>query len=1092
MVSDAGATEVVVLSSDGRAAMRSVVALDGERVVVGEAAEQRILSAPTSGAREPKRRLGDETPFVLASTPYSAEALMGHLLAHVVGVATESRGAPPDEVVLTHPATWSAYKLDLLREVARSAGLDEVTIVAEPVAAAAYYAGLGKVPVDATIAVYDFGGGTFDVAVVRGGPDGFGLLGTPEGLERLGGVDLDQAVVAHVDRALDGALGSLDRSDPAVLQGLARLRDECVRAKEALSSDAEVSIPVALPGLSTEVRLTRAELEAAIRPRISETLAALDRVVGAAGITVDDLDAIVLVGGSSRVPLVAELLAQAGRPIATDVDPKLAVAGGAVAPSVMAPTAGRVDDDPTPSLTSEGTDSGGGAAGAVGSTLTEKKPAEDRSATGRARVVKTAVGIGVAAGVAAGGSGVAFAVTQDDDDGPDDSDPFTSPADDDDDGNLDAFDEPDRAADGPTADASDGPRGPAGHAGAGGRAGGSGDSSGGDGGGSRSSSGAAGRRGSSERSRDESGEEPTHGASGSAPPSEPAAPPASDMSNAGDAGAPAGASPSMPGPIGNAAGAPEPHDDDRLEAFKDQLRDRLEKWAPPKTADAKEVAELRDELEGRIERFQPAPGQSFEQAAGDIQQGLEDTIEDFAQDEQIEQLQEQVRGQAMEDRDDLQDQREFAEFQQALVKYAKDWQPAWEPWIADNVEQPTLRNIKDQAIADATTRASFSPDKDLRGQQLALEASVKHQLEAWQQKQYDIQYEQQRDTIAQERDELLATATDANRGDVESQLQQLKARQDLLNDVYRGLKTNPPNKGNDAADAELQKEIEPADDVRSALFTDAVATDGSSTISALLADQADDGAAGFEASDMVNDSVLTSAALNDDLRVAAQPIVQTTMSSAAPTPPDGLVDMFDEMAATPTTGSLADAMTTSAVSSPPPGFANPDMAGGVDQTPPGARTFVQPEASAPLTDVVSPPPPLPVEAASALLEDPVFGAGPDTPGAVDADALTPAAPAAPGLLDDDVLGAEAAQVPVAPAPPTGPEAAPTIPGVSAVDPLADDLTPPVPGVPAPGQPADDPFAPIVGAPEVEPAPAFVDADGDGVPDAPDPLDDTVP
>src|SRR4051812_12178051 len=79
---DGSAPEVVNLTGGGPNAMPSVVALDGDKVLVGQAAERHLAVEPASGAREPKRRLGDETPFVLGSTPYSAEALMGHLLAH--------------------------------------------------------------------------------------------------------------------------------------------------------------------------------------------------------------------------------------------------------------------------------------------------------------------------------------------------------------------------------------------------------------------------------------------------------------------------------------------------------------------------------------------------------------------------------------------------------------------------------------------------------------------------------------------------------------------------------------------------------------------------------------------------------------------------------------------------------------------------------------------------------------------------------------------------------------------------------------------------------------------------------------------------
>ena len=118
--------------------------------------------------------------------------------------------------------------------------------------------------------------------------------------------------------------------DPATLAAIARLREECRRAKEALSSDTDTTISVVLPGLQTEMRLTREEFEEMIRPRITETIGALGRAVKSAGLEFDGVDRILLVGGSSRIPLVAEMVREAtGRPIAVDAHPKHSMALGA-------------------------------------------------------------------------------------------------------------------------------------------------------------------------------------------------------------------------------------------------------------------------------------------------------------------------------------------------------------------------------------------------------------------------------------------------------------------------------------------------------------------------------------------------------------------------------------------------------------------------------------------------------------------------------------------------------------------------------------------------------------------------------------------
>jgi hypothetical protein len=111
---------------------------------------------------------------------------------------------------------------------------------------------------------------------------------------------------------------------------VARLRQDCVEAKEALSSDSDVSIPVLLPNLQTEVRLTRGEYESMVRPALSDTITAMNRALRSAKVTPDEVTAVLLVGGSSRTPLVAELVSSAlGRPVAVDAHPKYGVAMGA-------------------------------------------------------------------------------------------------------------------------------------------------------------------------------------------------------------------------------------------------------------------------------------------------------------------------------------------------------------------------------------------------------------------------------------------------------------------------------------------------------------------------------------------------------------------------------------------------------------------------------------------------------------------------------------------------------------------------------------------------------------------------------------------
>jgi Tol biopolymer transport system component/actin-like ATPase involved in cell morphogenesis len=300
-------------------------------LLAGETAERRGLAEPDRVVREFKRRIGDSVPMLVAGSPYSPQSLTARLLRHVLLITQERMGSPPEQIVLTHPANWGPYKLELLDQVAQLADAGPVTRCPEPVAAATQYAAQTRVEVGATIAVYDLGGGTLDACVLRKTATGFALLGSPEGIEHLGGIDFDDALFQHVLDMLSGRLAELDATDPDTTYRLARLRRDCVDAKEALSFDTETSLPVALPGLSTTVRLTRAEFEALIRPPLEETVRAMERTLRSAHVTEHQLAAIVLIGGSSRIPLVGELLHNAfATPTALDTHPKHDVVLGAM------------------------------------------------------------------------------------------------------------------------------------------------------------------------------------------------------------------------------------------------------------------------------------------------------------------------------------------------------------------------------------------------------------------------------------------------------------------------------------------------------------------------------------------------------------------------------------------------------------------------------------------------------------------------------------------------------------------------------------------------------------------------------------------
>jgi cell division ATPase FtsA len=313
--------------------MPSVIARSNGEWVAGSAAARLLATDPSCGAREVKRRFGDTTPLIVDGEPFGAERLQAEMLKCVCATAKVPAGAI---LTLTHPANWGPYKVDLVREVARLAGYGTVDLLTEPEAAALHFASGGRLSIGDRVAVYDLGGGTFDAAVVELTADGPQLLGTPEGLERFGGIDVDQLVFNHVAVALDGALAELDTADPDVRRAVQQLRADCTAAKEALSADSETTVAVTVPGLNTQVRMTRAELESALRSRLDDTLAALDRTVASADLSYADLAGVVLVGGSSRIPLVTEQVgAHSGRLSLFDAEPKLVVALGAASASAV-------------------------------------------------------------------------------------------------------------------------------------------------------------------------------------------------------------------------------------------------------------------------------------------------------------------------------------------------------------------------------------------------------------------------------------------------------------------------------------------------------------------------------------------------------------------------------------------------------------------------------------------------------------------------------------------------------------------------------------------------------------------------------------
>ena len=352
--------EMVTLAPQSVVAPALVYLREDGTLITGDAARRRAIAEPDRVSREFKRRLGDPTPIMLGGQSFAVTELLAALLRDVLRQVMALEGEPPERVVLTHPANWGPFRRGLFEEVPARARLSNTRTITEPEAAAAHYAATRSLREGQIVAVYDLGGGTFDATILRGGVLGVEILGRPEGIDRLGGVDFDTSVWDHVNYMSGGALDGLDLNDPQIAHAMARLRQDCVLAKESLSIDTEAIIPVFLPDRHFEVTLTRSEFDGMVRAPIESTAQALLRTLGSANLKRSDLSAVLLVGGSSRIPLVAQMVGQQlGCATVVDSHPKYSVAlgaattmaqgavvggDGAVAPGISAitPARGRV------------------------------------------------------------------------------------------------------------------------------------------------------------------------------------------------------------------------------------------------------------------------------------------------------------------------------------------------------------------------------------------------------------------------------------------------------------------------------------------------------------------------------------------------------------------------------------------------------------------------------------------------------------------------------------------------------------------------------------------------------------------------------
>lgn len=312
------------------------LAADGT-VTIGNAAQERILLEPECTFIEVKRMMGEDTTLKAHGKNYTPQELSSFILKYLADCAGEYLKETVDRVVITVPAYFSDRQRRATVEAGRLCGLTVERIINEPTAAALSY-GIEHLQDCANILVYDLGGGTLDVTVLEMF-EGVLEVRASCGNNKLGGKDFDEAVVRYI-------LGKFLPSEKNYIEGnlraMVRLKKEAENCKVALSKTEEYT--VALPFLAemkgkpiaVEETITRTRFEELIQDDITSTKIQIDSALKDAQLSIAEIDAVLLVGGSTRIPFVEQFLSTVfGKEPCRLVDPDLAVASGAAIQAAM-------------------------------------------------------------------------------------------------------------------------------------------------------------------------------------------------------------------------------------------------------------------------------------------------------------------------------------------------------------------------------------------------------------------------------------------------------------------------------------------------------------------------------------------------------------------------------------------------------------------------------------------------------------------------------------------------------------------------------------------------------------------------------------
>ena len=333
-----GGEPTIIANAEGTRTTPSVVAFSktGE-VLVGEIAKRQAVTNVDRTISSVKRHMGTDWTVTIDDKKYTAQEISARILSKLKRDAEEYLGEPVTDAVITVPAYFNDAERQATKDAGQIAGLNVLRIINEPTAAALAY-GLEKGKEDELILVFDLGGGTFDVSLLEIGKDDDGFstiqVRATAGDNRLGGDDWDQRIVDWLIEQVKSKDGADLSKDPVALQ---RLRAAAEQAKKELSSAMSTNISLQYLSVTADgpvhldETLTRAKFEEMTADLLARTKTPFEKVIKDAGISVSEIDHVVLVGGSTRMPAVAELVKKltGGREPNKGVNPDEVVAVGA-------------------------------------------------------------------------------------------------------------------------------------------------------------------------------------------------------------------------------------------------------------------------------------------------------------------------------------------------------------------------------------------------------------------------------------------------------------------------------------------------------------------------------------------------------------------------------------------------------------------------------------------------------------------------------------------------------------------------------------------------------------------------------------------